>query len=193
MAAFEKIVCVFELSNALSVLVPFCVTLWCIADSGVTFARLCVLVGWSMHVPCAVAYHLLTAWGNDNDIMMRMDKTLQLSAAASNFLAQTGDVYLSLLFVCLCVRFACLSGLWDLHQTLANDNKSLIRTQMMTAAAVLASCLPMVYNNHVTEFSIATGAFLSGGAMLLSEHPLAYTPFHVLLGVFAWALVVELV
>ena len=176
----------YELLNAASVLTPLLVTIWNVASEGATTRALCVLVGWSAHAPCAVAYHLFVATGQDADVMLRMDQTLQLFAAVTNFLAQTSDIHITLVFACMCIHCAGNVALWDLRTPLKTEDHTRAHT---IAAAVVTSCLPMIFSGHIADFCTAVAAFLAGGALLSFNHPFFYTPFHLLLGVFAWSLV----
>ena len=176
-----------EISNAISVLAPLVATIWCIATSDPSFPTLSVLVGWTAHAPSAAAYHLLTAYGSDSDIMLRMDHSLQLFAACTNFLAQTNGSPVTLLFVAMCIHTAYKANFWDL--SIPRNEQDYANARQVIVAAVITSCLPMIYNDKIPQFCVAVLAFLAGGAITRIPHPLAYTPFHFALALFALALV----
>eukprot|EP00961_Rhodomonas_salina_P163354 2200140-Rhodomonas_salina.1 len=176
--------CRYEITNAIMAATPFMVTVYLIFTTGINFPRMCLLVAWTAQLPTAVAYHLMAAHGHDNDVMLRMDKTLQISGAVLNLLGQSGNIRIVILFTGICVHFVFIAGIWDLQHPL---DVNLTRTLTLVATAV--SCLPLLVN-QVDSFAIAIGSLLLASPLLLFVlHPLVYTPFHLLLGVLTWALI----
>ncbi len=91
-------------------------------------------------------------------------------------------------FIAFWMSSAIETGLWDVSGD-ALDTADWARSNLIVAA-VFTSCMPMVFSGNVGGFCVAIGAFACGGAAIaLSKHPLAYSFFHMCLGVFALAIV----
>jgi hypothetical protein len=179
----------FELANALTACIPWGVTVAHIILHGQTWLSTLILVGWSMHLPCAMCYHLLLATDHRShaDTLLRMDQTTQLLAAVCNMLAQSAGSHVTAVLVAMCVLSAADVGLWDLATQL--DTKDWARANMITTA-VFISCIPMVFSDNITGFCVAVGSFTSGVmAVIFLEHALAYSILHFFLGGFAWGIV----
>lgn len=185
--------------NAYTVLTPWLVTIALILSDAPQLRNIATLVGWTAHAPVAIAYHLSLAYNAQpivTDVMLRMDQTMQLFAAVTNMLAQSnGNILITLVFTAMCLHFVATAKLWDVTDLL-DENDGTTRYTVI-AAAVITSCIPMIFHgntpadhHHIPEFCIAVAAFLIGGAMVVFvKHPAMYTPFHITLGVFAWALI----
>ena len=80
-----------EFANAVTACVPWLVAAFYVLVVGPTWLGVVTLVGWSFHLPCAIAYHVLLAMGRKSpaDILLRMDQTTQLLAATCNMVAQS--------------------------------------------------------------------------------------------------------
>jgi hypothetical protein len=179
-----------EVSNAVSMFVPFFVTTAYAGVHGATFKTTVLLVGWAFNLPAAFTYHMLLAHGKNEaaDIALRMDQSTQLLVAVCNIFAQCDVGPITLIFVAMCVQKSANTDLWDLENPL--DNTHWARSYLIFAA-VFTSCLPMIFTGNLQAFCVAVSVFSVGGAMLkLSSHPFRYTAFHFCLGSFAYALLV---
>ena len=107
-----------ELANALSIMAPWAATLAYTVIYAASWQSVTLLVAWSAHMPCAVAYHVLLSVGHDGDVLLRFDQTMQLVAATANFIVQSEGSLCTLLFVPCALTTHLLQGFGTCHRSL---------------------------------------------------------------------------